>query len=339
MKKNNLFWKISSTKTTNIFTTAIIIFLSACISILVISIRELKTTNLLADATTTLGKANPQALSPSVGTGINSDETSKQEYIEEDPINKVPIVSEIPPQDIVPIIPEIPSLIKETIVSSPVKNIIAAEEVFTFGRNQGKKYAFLTFDDGPNKKITPKILSILKEHNISATFFVLGGAVESNPLLVKQIYSDGHAIANHTYSHNYKVLYPNKTVNVQAFMEEVEKTTAAIVNIIGTSSSSRVVRFPSGSFEAWKKPMREELTKAGLYYVDWNAENRDGVKNDVSIEEQLEAIADNIANSEGSNTNLIVLMHDSSTKQSTVDALPDIIGLIKSKGYEFATIK
>ena len=63
-----------------------------------------------------------------------------------------------------------------------------------------EKVAYLTFDDGPSKNITPQILDILKQENIPATFFVLGSRVELNPDVLKREYEEGHYIANHGYS-------------------------------------------------------------------------------------------------------------------------------------------
>ncbi|WP_163192592.1 polysaccharide deacetylase family protein [Clostridium thermarum] len=327
MRKNSLFGRISFAETRCILSGAAIISISAIISIFIITLREIKTTNLLADVNTVTNTANSTTVVTIDHPVAGEDEPAKAKPYEDDSIYEEISISEIPLR------------IKDTKKIRRTKYFVPAEQVFSYGRNFGKKYAFLTFDDGPSKNVTPQVLEILRKYNVSATFFVLGSAVENNPELVKQIYEYGHAIANHTYSHDYEILYPNKTVNVQAFKTEVNKTIAAIVAAIGTTSASRVVRFPSGSFESWKKPMKEELINSGMYYVDWNAENRDGIKNDVSLDEQLEAITNNIGNAEGTDVNLIVLMHDSSTKQSTVDALPAIIELIKSKGYEFAIIK
>jgi peptidoglycan/xylan/chitin deacetylase (PgdA/CDA1 family) len=68
-------------------------------------------------------------------------------------------------------------------------------------RIKGQK-VLLTFDDGPDEQLTPKILDTLKKHQIGALFFVIGKKVETNPEIVKQILSDGHLIGNHTQNHN-----------------------------------------------------------------------------------------------------------------------------------------
>ena len=86
-------------------------------------------------------------------------------------------------------------------------------------RKDGKKVAYITFDDGPSTENTKNILDILDEYDIKATFFVTGSAVESNEQtkkLLKQEASRGHAIGNHTYSHDYKRLYPGNVINAKA---------------------------------------------------------------------------------------------------------------------------
>ncbi len=73
---------------------------------------------------------------------------------------------------------------------------------------EGKdKICYLTFDDGPNPAITPKVLDILKEENVKASFFVIGKLVDNHPEIVKRAYDEGHYIANHSYSHNNSILY------------------------------------------------------------------------------------------------------------------------------------
>lgn len=72
-----------------------------------------------------------------------------------------------------------------------------------------EKIAYLTFDDGPTTKATPKVLDILKEENVKATFFVIGKYVKNNPDIVKREYEEGHYIANHGYDHNNSKLYKN----------------------------------------------------------------------------------------------------------------------------------
>lgn len=91
-----------------------------------------------------------------------------------------------------------------------------------------QKIAYLTFDDGPTLKATPKILDILKEENVVATFFVVGKHVKENPELVKRAYDEGHFIANHGYNHNNSKLYKND----DSFINEIKNTDIEIGNAI-----------------------------------------------------------------------------------------------------------
>ena len=91
-----------------------------------------------------------------------------------------------------------------------------------------QKIAYLTFDDGPTLKATPKILDILKEEDVVATFFVVGKHVKENPELVKRAYDEGHFSANHGYNHNNSKLYKND----DSFINEIKNTDIEIGNAI-----------------------------------------------------------------------------------------------------------
>ncbi|MBR0061843.1 MAG: polysaccharide deacetylase family protein, partial [Selenomonadaceae bacterium] len=71
----------------------------------------------------------------------------------------------------------------------------------------GESTVYLTFDDGPDDKVTPQILDILKAEGVKATFYVCGNMVEANPSVLKRIFDEGHAIGNHSYNHRYDEIY------------------------------------------------------------------------------------------------------------------------------------
>ena len=104
-------------------------------------------------------------------------------------------------------------------------------------QEKGIKVVYLTFDDGPTPNNTPRILEILKRNNIKATFFVIG----QNPDMYKQIVNEGHAIAIHTYSHEYKQVY----ASVDAFFADLYKLRDLIKEKTGVDP--KVTRFPGGS--------------------------------------------------------------------------------------------
>ena len=118
----------------------------------------------------------------------------------------------------------------------------------------GKKVVYLTFDDGPSETVTPKILDILKTENVKATFFVLGNSIDSSEEsknILKREVSEGHSIGNHTYSHNYSYLYPNRIINVENFMDDIEKANKSIKAVLGEDFVVRAIRFPGG-YMSWK---------------------------------------------------------------------------------------
>ena len=121
-----------------------------------------------------------------------------------------------------------------------------------------EKIAFLTFDDGPNISVTPKILDILKEENVKASFFVIGKCVDSHPEITKRAYDEGHYIANHGYSHNNNLLYKSS----DNFLNEVKKTDLAIGNAIGVPNyCSHIFRFPNGFMSPSNKAKKKESVK------------------------------------------------------------------------------
>ncbi len=105
-----------------------------------------------------------------------------------------------------------------------------------------EKKAYLTFDDGPTITATNKILDILKEENVIATFFVVGKHVKEYPELVKREYQEGHYIANHGYNHNNKLLYKD----MNSFKNEILNTDLEISKAIGVENyCSHIFRFPN----------------------------------------------------------------------------------------------
>lgn len=212
-------------------------------------------------------------------------------------------------------------------------------------RDDGKKVVYLTFDDGPSTTNTPEVLNILDKYNIKGTFFVMGKSIEAKPEvtndILKRIASDGHAIANHSYSHKYEYLYPNRVINIERFMEEYNKTNELLKSVLGKDFSTRVVRFPGG-YWSWqgREEARPVLDENNVNIVDWNALNGDAENGGKNTPEQLIQNTKKSVEALGPNADSIVfLMHDTYQKENTVKALPEIIEYFKTKGYEFRTIK
>lgn len=193
------------------------------------------------------------------------------------------------------------------------------------------KIAYLTFDDGPSKVVTPLILDLLKEQNIKATFFVLGTNVNKNPDIVKRAYLEGHYIANHGYSHNYSKIYA-KPNNV---LEEYNKTEKAIKKAIGNNDySSHLFRFPGGytggRYAKIKKEAGKILNENDISYVDWNV-----LTGDAEGANTKEKIIQNLKKYTENKGNIVVLMHDASNKILTYETLNEVIDYLRDEGYTF----
>lgn len=193
------------------------------------------------------------------------------------------------------------------------------------------KIAYLTFDDGPSEKVTPKILDILKEENVKATFFVVGKHVKEHPELVKRAYEEGHFIANHGYTHNNKLLYKS----ADNFIKEILNTDEEIGKAIGVENySSHIFRFPNGFctslFKSQKKKVVQSLANIDYVYIDWNCLNKDSEK-----KYSPKQLIENLKKSSKNKGTLVVLMHDTGDVNNTYDVLKDSIEYLKSQGYEF----
>lgn len=237
-----------------------------------------------------------------------------------------------------------PSSVKKSVVV--LKNQISnsgtrVEDVY---KEDGKKTAYLTFDDGPSTTVTPRILDTLKANGVHATFFLMGQNIERNSEskeLVKRIYNEENAIGDHTYSHSLKKLYPHNLLDVSAFMSEVDETQNILKNILGPTFFTRIIRMPGGymSRKYYKDPNLIEfdniLKQRNMVNIDWNAYDFDAEGRKRYAGELL----DKVKNTVKGKNKVVILMHDTYGKEETAKALPDIIQYLKEQGYEFGTLK
>ncbi|WP_025719361.1 polysaccharide deacetylase family protein [Paenibacillus polymyxa] len=208
----------------------------------------------------------------------------------------------------------------------------------------GKKVAYLSFDDGPSVTVTPKILDILKKQKVKATFFIVGKEANENEHtrnLIKRIVKEGHAIGNHTYSHNYKYLYPNRRVNTDHVMQEIEKNNQVLKSILGPEFSTRMIRFPGGHM-TWNRrdpqgmaALDKVLLQKDYHQVDWNVLTKDAE----GKSKKAPALINQFIRSVKGREKAIILMHDTYGKEETAKALPQIIEFLKKQGYEFKVMK
>lgn len=173
----------------------------------------------------------------------------------------------------------------------------------------------LTFDDGPSREYTPKLLDGLKERNILASFFLMGKNIEGNEELVQRIQEEGHLIGNHTYNH----VCLNQISDRQA-KEEIEKTSNKIYEITGEYPV--FIRPPFGE---WKKELELSVP---MFPVFWDVDTLDWKSKNVS---QVLRIVDRQVHEDS-----IILMHDG--YETSVEAAFEIIDRLGAEGYEFVTV-
>lgn len=202
--------------------------------------------------------------------------------------------------------------------------------VGTTEADDNEKVVYLTFDDGPSKN-TQKVLDILDEYNAKATFFITGQQPEYLSM-IKMAYDAGHTIGLHSYIHDYEKVY----ASVDAYFEDLEKIGEIAKEQIGFVPC--YIRFPGGASNTvsrkYTKGIMSKLTEMvqekGYQYYDWNVSSGDGSK---ATKEEI------IKQSETDEYNhIMILFHDAATKDTTVEALPEILKYYQDHGYEFRAI-
>ncbi len=194
----------------------------------------------------------------------------------------------------------------------------------------GEKIVYLTFDDGPDDKNTPKILDILCDENVPATFYVVGKMVEKNPEVLKRIFNEGHAIGNHSYNHNYDELYKSPW----DFISQFQRTDDIIMEQIGVRPL--IIRAPGGTAGAFTQDYWEMVKSSGYVEHDWNVLTRDAEYGGANAAEQIDNVKGQMANNDLQS--VILLMHSTAAKDATVEALPEIIHFLKESGYTFGVV-
>lgn len=192
-----------------------------------------------------------------------------------------------------------------------------------------EKRVYLTFDDGPSI-YTGQILDILAANDVKATFFVIGRD-EKYYEYYKRIVDEGHTLALHSYSHEYKQIY----ASVDAFYEDLRKLQDLLYQVTGRECN--LYRFPGGSSNTIAgsiEPFIKCLNEHGITYYDWNALNGDAVSEELSPQKLIDNIMKNVR----INKNSVVLMHDLQPRYSTVESLQALIDLLKEEGYKILPI-
>lgn len=183
-----------------------------------------------------------------------------------------------------------------------------------------KKQVALTFDDGPDGVITPKILDVLKEKNVKASFFFIGKSVSLFPEVVKRAYKDGNLVLNHSLTH---ADLSNK--NAKDIQGEIKGTEDKIFSLINKRPA--IIRPPYG---ALTQNSIDEIEKTNYKMVIWSIDTLDWSQKESSN------ITNNVLNNVRNGD--IILMHSNGDKKATLEALPAIIEGLEKKGYKIVTL-
>lgn len=178
-----------------------------------------------------------------------------------------------------------------------------------------EKLIALTFDDGPHKTCTPKLLDGLKERGVHATFFLMGENIAGNEGLVRRMQEEGHLIGNHSYRH-----IQLTKAGEDAVCQAVEQTEEIIGDITG--SRPQYLRPPYGD---WNESLECRMNLTTVFWsvdsLDWKLKNTPGIVR--RVEKDVK---------EGD----IILMHD--IFPTSVDAALQLIDRLQEKGYRFVTV-
>ncbi len=187
-------------------------------------------------------------------------------------------------------------------------------------RVNGAGCVALTFDDGPDPVDTPKLLDLLKEKGVKATFFVVGKRADQYPEVVRRAWEEGHLVANHTWSHYSLFCF----LTPRRLRSEIERGTESVRRSCGFRP--RCFRSPVGLRHPLLAPY---LKSAGLEYVSWTIRTRDTLTANSSV------IARRILNKAASGD--IILLHDHlpGGTDAMLEVLPGVIDELRKRGFEF----
>lgn len=176
----------------------------------------------------------------------------------------------------------------------------------------------LTFDDGPHPVMTERLLKVLQDEHVPATFFVVGKMADRYPQIVQEMAQQGNEIANHTYTHP---CLP--TLSNAAILTELAETRETIRRLTG--QDSLLYRPPGGDYST---RMVRTTARAGYHMILWSVLTKDvqGATERAIYQRIVDGAADGG----------IVLMH--SGIATTVDVLPRAIEALRAQGYEFVTV-
>lgn len=200
----------------------------------------------------------------------------------------------------------------------------ALESTPTMSFAEEQKEVYLTFDDGPSTSVTERVLDVLKEKEVKATFFIVSDRVYNRESTLKRMAREGHTLGVHSATHEYSKIYASD----EALLKDVQKCADVIQKVAGVKP--QVYRFPGGGSSA-KERHTKLLESHGYRVVGWNAVCGDEeiwhASPDVLVQETVKT-------SKGKQP-VVLLLHDSAAHKATAEALPRIIEYYREQGFVF----
>lgn len=221
----------------------------------------------------------------------------------------------------------------ETLTSEPIAYQELYPELQCTPASERKRLSgtvYLTFDDGPSEN-TEKILDILDEYEVKATFFVTGQEKsEEARALLRRMTEEGHSIGLRSYSRQYGEVYSS----IPNFLTDFKTAYDSVYEM--TSIHPRIFRFPGGSVNSYNAGIFQELIaemlRRGFTFYDWNVTGEE-FKNKTASE-----IRQTVVEGVEAQSRSIVLLHDGAGFEATVQALPGILETLTAEGYSFSAI-
>lgn len=214
---------------------------------------------------------------------------------------------------------------------------------------EAKKVVYLTFDDGPSRHFTPRVLDILARYQVKATFMVVGVNIPQNRDVVQRIIVEGHALGNHTYSHDYKKIYRSP----DAFVQDLRLCGDLLQEFTGRPV--KIFRAPGGPGNL-SPTLKQLLKQLGYHSVGWNVTGDDANPHGASAEHIYRTVMEGVIRVEKTNAAPVILLHDGAdlhtleappnsalaryieTRKNLILALPKIIESLRARGYTFAVV-
>ncbi len=214
---------------------------------------------------------------------------------------------------------------EELVDDSFLDNLYLVDNLDNVAEEGDIPMVYLTFDDGPSEN-TDAILDILDDYNVKASFFVVGEDTEVYGDAYRRIVNEGHTIGMHSYSHNYSKIYQS----ADAFAEDYNQIHQLILDTTGVDT--KYYRFPGGSSNKVSNTSMSVfinyLNEQGATYYDWNVASGDATSQAFTADDLVDNVMRDVVKYKTS----VVLLHDATNKNATVEALPRLIEALNDAG-------